>query len=317
MPTEMYKGYWMITNRCNLRCSYCVLENAQHQLARELPLEEKLALVDHLYGPLGFRRLTLSGGEATLIGAAPPRDFVRMVEHLGNYRSRDPEERLEVELYTNGRYLDRHVIGTMAPVIDTVAVTIDSAREATLVKIGRQSSRIRQSAGSHAGGEGYLDRMVDTCAALTAEGIELKLHTVVSQQNVRTIGAEVPEILERLARGGARVAAWKFYQYMSYDDPERDVAHRVAEEVFADIESTIRGHLQGLRLALHFKGNTEMDASLFNILAYGNAQYMRSGDTWTTSRRTRDLRTYPSMRDLFAEHDIDVERFRRFHQVHR
>ena len=60
-----------------------------------------------------------------------------------------------------------------------------------------------------------------------------------------------------------------------------------------------------------------MNASLFNILSYGNAQYMIAGDTWSTSRRTQDLRTYPSMVDLFAKNNINEELFRSFHELRR
>jgi hypothetical protein len=58
-----------------------------------------------------------------------------------------------------------------------------------------------------------------------------------------------------------------------------------------------------------------MHESLFNILQYGNAQYMREGDTWSTSRRTGDLREYASMQELFARHDINEQAFRRYHEI--
>lgn len=66
---------------------------------------------------------------------------------------------------------------------------------------------------------------------------------------------------------------------------------------------------------LHFKNNKEMNASLFNILSYGNAQYMRDNDTWSTSKRTEDLRSCDSMSELFDKHDINEERFRKFHEI--
>ena len=75
MNHKYYKGYYMVTNRCNLDCTYCVLEDSLDQLKRELPFTEKVKLIDHLYHKLNFRRLTLSGGEITLIGKNPPNDF--------------------------------------------------------------------------------------------------------------------------------------------------------------------------------------------------------------------------------------------------
>ena len=50
---------------------------------------------------------------------------------------------------------------------------------------------------------------------------------------------------------------------------------------------------------------------------YGNAQYMREGDTWSTSQRTEDLRSYASMAELFSKHDINRSRFHCFHEITR
>ena len=60
-----------------------------------------------------------------------------------------------------------------------------------------------------------------------------------------------------------------------------------------------------------------MAASMFNILSYGNAQYQRPGDTWSTTRRTDALESYASMAELFARHDLDESTFRRFHELER
>ncbi len=77
-----YKGYWMVTNRCNLRCSYCVLENAYHQLKQELDLSGKKELISHLYHQHNFRRLTLSGGEVLNHRQNLPKRFIELLRHL-------------------------------------------------------------------------------------------------------------------------------------------------------------------------------------------------------------------------------------------
>jgi isopentenyl diphosphate isomerase/L-lactate dehydrogenase-like FMN-dependent dehydrogenase len=86
--------------------------------------------------------------------------------------------------------------------------------------------------------------------------------------------------------------------------------HTVYRQFKQRVEAVLTDH----KLRLHFKDNTEMNASLFNILSYGNAQYMRTNDTWSTSQRTADLRAYNSMPELFAKHDINEALFRRFHK---
>ena len=173
MPNLYYKGYWMVTNRCNLRCTYCVLENAPHQLKAELDINGKKELISHLYHNLGFRRLTLSGGEILIIGKHPPTDFIELLHHIRTFRSPDPSKNLEIEMYTNGAYLTENVAKEMKGVVDTVAVTIDSANDKFLSEIGR----------NYKGHDKYYEHIVQVFSLLCQNGIELKLHSVISQKN--------------------------------------------------------------------------------------------------------------------------------------
>lgn len=307
MPNLYYKGYWMVTNRCNLRCTYCVLENAPHQLKAELDINGKKELISHLYHNLGFRRLTLSGGEILIIGKHPPTDFIELLRHIRTFRSPDPSKNLEIEMYTNGAYLTENVAKEMKGVVDTVAVTIDSANDKFLSEIGR----------NYKGHDKYYEHIVQVCSLLCQNGIELKLHSVISQKNHSFLPDEVLSILNGIENANGQVSQWKFYQYMSYDAPDRDKAHAIPSDLYGQFQERTKQALEGRNIRLHFKDNGEMNASLFNILSYGNAQYMRDHDSWSTSPRTDDLRTYSSMAELFTKLDIDEARFRRFHEIRR
>lgn len=297
----------MVTNRCNLSCSYCVLEDSPDQLRRELPLEDKKALVTHLYEQLNFRRLTLSGGEVVIFGKRPPSGFIELLKHLRQYRSSDPEKNLEVELYTNGTFLTDEVIEEMDGVVDLVAVTIDGAQDSFLTQLGRNNQRFSQ----------YFDRIIRVCSALTKKGIDLKLHSVISQKNHLQLPNELALILDSVEQAGGKISKWKFYQYMSYDDPKRDQSHAIPTDTYEQFKRAASTILAGRSPELHFKDNREMNASLFNILSYGNAQFMLDGDSWSTSGRTEDLRTYASMEELLKKHHIDPERFNKFHKIDR
>lgn len=306
MSESYYKGYWMVTNRCNLRCHYCVLENAHHQLKQELDLEGKKELITHLY-QLGFRRLTLSGGEVTLIGKSPPRDFLELIRHIRTFRSKDPQQNLEIELYTNGAFFNEQVAKEIAGVVDQIAVTIDSNQNNLLTELGRNTQKFPN----------YYDHILQVCNLIAQSGAELKLHSVIGTKTHATLPGQVNSILDAVEKSKARVGVWKFYQYMSYDVPERDHVHAISKDIYTQFQEKVQHELQGRSLRLHFKDNEEMNDSLFNILSYGNAQYMREQDSWSTSQRTEDLRTYPTMGDLFAKHDIDESMFRRFHEIKR
>lgn len=307
MSDSYYKGYWMVTNRCNLKCSYCVLENAPHQRKAELDLPAKKELISHLYCNLGFRRLTLSGGEVLIIGKQPPNDFIELLRHIRQFRSSDPAKNLEIEIYTNGTYLSEEVASEMNGVVDLAAVTIDSSNQQFLTEIGRNTGRFNQ----------YYQNIIKVCGLLAKNGIELKLHSVVGQKNHLTLPDEVASILDSVEDVCKKLSSWKFYQYMSYDAPEKDQFHAIPSDLYQDFRVRVEKALEGRNIRLHFKDNEEMNASLFNILSYGNAQYMRPGDTWSTSQRTADLRSYPTMVDLFAKHDICESQFRRFHEIRR
>lgn len=307
MTHTHYKGYWMVTNRCNLSCSYCVLEDSADQLRRELDLENKKDFVSHLYHKLNFRRLTLSGGEVVIFGKRAPSGFIELLRHMRSFRSSDPVKNLEVELYTNGTFLSEEVIDEMDGVVDLVAVTIDGAQDQFLTQIGRNNQMFSQ----------YFKRIVQVCSSLSKRGIELKLHSVISQKNHDVLPAELEFILDAIEQAGGTVSKWKFYQYMSYDTPEKDQAHAISEDLYDTFKKKAQKVLEGRAPLLHFKDNNEMNTSLFNILSYGNAQYMRNGDSWTTSQRTEDLRSYQSMEELFKKHDINEKVFREFNEIRR
>lgn len=305
MSNSYFKGYWMVTNRCNLNCSYCVLEDAPHQLRAELTLEEKKKLLSHLYEKLNFRRLTLSGGEVLIMGKRPPEDCIELLRHIRQYRSHDPKKNLGIELYTNGTYLDDRVADEMEGIVDMVAVTIDSVNEEFLHQIGRTNKKFPR----------YYEQIVQVCRRLCERGIELKLHSVVGQRNHHLLPDEVLSILNAIEENGGKVSCWKFYQYMSYDSPSCDQKHAIPIEEYETFSAKVEQNLKGRGVRLHFKDNEEMNSSLFNILSYGNAQYMRQGDTWSTSQRTENLCNYSSMEDLFSKHDIDEPIYRKYHEI--
>jgi sulfatase maturation enzyme AslB (radical SAM superfamily) len=295
----------MVTNRCNLKCSYCVLEDSPLQLKSELDLKGKKELITHLYQKLGFRRLTLSGGEVLIIGKSAPHDFLELIRHIRQFKFSDPAKNLEIELYTNGAYLNEHVASEMVGVVDLVAVTIDSSNNDFLSDIGRNTKKFNN----------YYHKAIQVCGLLSSKGIAFKLHSVVGLKNYLTLPDEVASILSSLRNVAARPLSWKFYQYMSYDAPELDCMHVIGAEAYRQFQNRVESALVGQDVRLHFKDNEEMNSSLFNILSYGTAQYMKDGDTWLTSRRTQDLRSYGSMPELFAKTDIDEHRFRLFHEM--
>jgi MoaA/NifB/PqqE/SkfB family radical SAM enzyme len=91
-PPRPFSATFAVTNRCNLRCSYC---NCPYIDPTDLPLSTIETLVDRLYA-MGIRRLGLAGGEPLLrkdlgeiIGLAKSRGmFVSVNTNLTLYKKR-------------------------------------------------------------------------------------------------------------------------------------------------------------------------------------------------------------------------------------
>src|SRR6266550_5747958 len=88
-----------VTDRCNLRCSYCMPEAEYVWLPRQdlLQFEEMSTLVD-VFARAGVDKIRLTGGEPLLRRDLP--DLVRMI-------ARKPEIR-DLALTTNGVALATH-----------------------------------------------------------------------------------------------------------------------------------------------------------------------------------------------------------------
>ena len=229
------------------------------------------------------------------------------MRHIRKFRSKDPSKNLEIELYTNGTYLDEKVIYEMNGVVDMVAITLDSIKNSFLIKIGRNYKGVNK----------YFEHIINVSSILSKSNIELKLHSVIGKKNHLFLPNEVAFIIDSIENAGGIVSCWKFFQYMSYDVPKKDEMHSIPIDLYKKFKKHVQRVLEGREVHLHFKDNKEMNESLFNILSYGNAQYMKKGDTWSTSRRTKDLRLYNSMSEVFSKHDIDEVLFKRFHEIKR
>ena len=293
----------MITARCNLSCSYCILENAPHQLKQELSLVQKKELISHLYHNLNFRSLTISGGEALTIGKSAPSDFLELLNFLKQFKFEDTQKNLKIKLYTNGIYITENVAVAMNGIIDEVSINIDSSDDETLLLIGRNKSKQDK----------YFLKVIGAIQLLYNQGIKVKLHTVISALNYQNIASEVRSIYDEVKNANSAFCQWKFYQYMSYDDIIVDEKHKIDIEIFESVKREIENNLKGLDVDIQFKDNQEMNQSLFNILATGIAQYRLPENIWTTTPRTDNLLNYKSMEELFERNRIDVDLFNTYH----
>jgi len=130
-----------VTDRCNLRCTYCIPEAGVEHLERSdvLSFEEIVALV-RSFARLGVRRLRLTGGEPTLRRELP--QLVTMLRAIPGIE--------DLALSTNGLRLVELAAPLRAAGVDRLNVSVDSLQPARFARITRGGDVLRVRAGIEA-----------------------------------------------------------------------------------------------------------------------------------------------------------------------
>jgi GTP 3',8-cyclase len=105
-----------LTDRCNLRCVYCMPEDMQFRPRKELMQDDELLLLVRLFTEMGFHKFRLTGGEPTV--RANIVEIVRGIARTPGVRS--------LSMTTNGVLL-KHLARPLAEAgLQRVNVSIDS-----------------------------------------------------------------------------------------------------------------------------------------------------------------------------------------------
>ncbi len=144
-----------VTDRCDLRCVYCMSED-MHFLpkAEVLTLEELERLCGAFIG-LGVTKLRITGGEP-LVRRDVLTLFERLGERLGNGLT-------ELTLTTNGTQLARHAHALAAAGVRRINVSLDTLEPSRFAAITRW---------------GRIDRVLEGIAAAAEAGLHVKVNAV-------------------------------------------------------------------------------------------------------------------------------------------
>lgn len=128
-----------VTDRCDLRCRYCMSEHMRFLPRNELLSLDELALVADRFVARGVRKIRLTGGEPLV--RSDTLDLVRRIgSHLGGGLD-------EVTLTTNGTRLAEHAGALADAGVRRVNVSIDSRDPATFRHITRHGDVAKVLAG--------------------------------------------------------------------------------------------------------------------------------------------------------------------------
>jgi cyclic pyranopterin phosphate synthase len=159
-----------LTDKCNLRCTYCMPAEGLEWLAKQavMTADEIVRIVRIGVELLGVRELRLTGGE--------PLVRADLVDIIAALRSNHPE--LPISMTTNGVGLDKKAAALKAAGLTRINVSLDSLHEETFTKLTRRP---------------FLDRVLAGVDAAWAAGLgPVKLNAVL----MRGINdAESPSLL--------------------------------------------------------------------------------------------------------------------------
>lgn len=119
-----------VTDKCNLRCTYCMPAEGLEWLSRQAVMSaaEIVRIVGIGVGLLGVRELRLTGGE--------PLVRADLVDIVGSLRQNHPD--LPISLTTNGVGLDKKARALKEAGLTRINVSLDSLHEETFAKLTRR-----------------------------------------------------------------------------------------------------------------------------------------------------------------------------------
>ncbi|NND16238.1 MAG: GTP 3',8-cyclase MoaA [Eudoraea sp.] len=162
-----------VTDRCNLRCAYCMPEHGALFAKKDALLSlEELKRASSLMVDMGINKIRITGGEPFV-----RKDIMPLLEHLSNLDGLD-----EISITTNATGIGPHIEDLKRLGILNVNVSLDAIRPETFKKITKRDS---------------FQTVYDNLVQLMTHGFNTRINFVVLEdQNIEDIYA-LMELQER------------------------------------------------------------------------------------------------------------------------
>ena len=144
-----------VTDRCDLRCRYCMAEKMTFLPRSVILTLEEIAIIADRFIARGVRKIRLSGGEPLL-----RRDFGELVRRIGRHIGHGLDE---VTLTTNGTHLAEHAAMLADAGVRRINVSLDTLDPANFSFITRI---------------GHVQSVLDGIAAAQSAGLSIKINMV-------------------------------------------------------------------------------------------------------------------------------------------
>ncbi|MEN9718025.1 MAG: 3,8-cyclase MoaA [Pseudomonadota bacterium] len=158
-----------VTDRCDLRCAYCMPERQEFLPRKDVLNLEELHRLALGFIARGVSKLRLTGGEPLV-----RRDMIELVRALGRQLGKGLEE---LTLTTNGTRLAEFADALAAAGVRRINVSLDTLDRATFARLARRDQ---------------LPQVLDGIAAAQSAGLTVKLNAV-ALKGVNE--AELPDLI--------------------------------------------------------------------------------------------------------------------------
>jgi len=148
-----------VTDRCDLRCTYCMGDDVEFVSRPEILSLEELGRLARIFVAKGIRKIRLTGGEPLV-----RRNIMVLIHELGSMvRSGHLDE---LTLTTNGTQLGPMAPNLAAAGISRINVSLDSLEPDVFARVTRR---------------GELAKVLDGLDAASRAGIHVRINTVVQR----------------------------------------------------------------------------------------------------------------------------------------
>ena len=222
-----------------------------------------------------------------------------MIRHIRLYKEKYSE--LRIELLTNAILLEKDVLEKLTGVVDRITITLDTINQDVLEKIGRNTKKYKD----------YLGRFKQRMTDINDLGFETKIHSVVTPVNY-----EYLEELAQFIRDNNKkfnINRWKFYQYMTYDDPTKDAIYEIDDERYNFIKSKIIDMLSNTGIDVIFKDNKQMIESMLNLNHDGRLEHVTIEDGNKVKYLSKQVWLYKDLSELIKDIHIPLDKLNQFH----
>ncbi len=263
-----------VTDRCNLRCRYCMPEDEYVWLPRASILTfEELERIVGVFAGLGVHKVRLTGGEPLL-----RHDLATLVRMIARNAAVT-----DLALTTNGLLLARQAAALRAAGLRRVTVSLDTLRPERMLAFAKSAR--------------HADVLEGIAAARDAGFDRVKLNTVVIR------GFNDDELVDLIEFARARDAEVRFIEYMDVGGATRwSVDQVVSQREMLDVVSRRYGPVEPLRDDSRAPAERFRlpDGTTFGIIASTTAPFCRTCD------RSRITADGTWLLCLYAERGVDL-----------